>query len=97
MVKRASCAFKRGAGSCVRKRAFIFSKSRSCRSQGHFAIIQAFGWGRQIRRDAGHDIFHTPGRMMARDRRHAKRLSPPMAGGNIRQSTQHYVAGIWYN
>jgi len=40
--------------------------------------------GGQNRCDAELDLFHTPGRMAARDRLHAKRLSPPMAGGNIR-------------
>ena len=36
--------------------------------------------GGQNRRDIGHDLFHTPGRMMARDRRHAKAES---AKGNM--------------
>ena len=29
--------------------------------------------GGRNRRDTGHDLYHTPGRMTARDRRHAKR------------------------
>ena len=41
--------------------------------------------GGRNRRGAGLDLFHTPGRSTARDRRHARRLSPPRAGGNIRQ------------
>ena len=39
------------------------------------------------------DLFHTPECMTTRDRRHAKRLSPPRAGGNIRRAYRGRSSG----